>query len=67
MTTPHPIPLPSGERGKVMGFRILLIEIKHRITQLSSSPLVGEGGGEGEYTMSTPTSILPIKREDNTW
>jgi hypothetical protein len=47
MTAPHPIPLPSGERGKVMGFRILLFEIKHRITQLSSSPLVGEGGGEG--------------------
>jgi hypothetical protein len=23
------------------------------------SPLVGEGGGEGEYAMSTPTSILP--------
>ena len=23
-------------------------------------PLVGEGGGEGEYTLPTPTSILPL-------
>jgi hypothetical protein len=23
------------------------------------SPLVGEGEGEGEHTLSTPTSILP--------
>ena len=34
----------------------------------------GEGGGESEYAMSTPTSILPpayrqagIKGEDKTW
>jgi len=33
--------------------------ITQKITRLSPSPLVGEGGGEGEHTMSTPTSILP--------
>jgi hypothetical protein len=30
-----------------------------KITRLSPSPLAGEGGGEGEHTMPTPTSVLP--------
>jgi hypothetical protein len=27
--------------------------------QITPSPLVGEGGGEGEHDMATPASILP--------
>jgi len=30
-----------------------------------SSLLPGEGGGEGEHILSTPTLILPVKGEDN--
>jgi len=30
-------------------------------------PLARRGGGEGEYAMSTPTSILPHQGEDKTW
>ena len=41
------------------------MKIAQKITDVPPLPQWERVGGEGEHTISTPTSILPVKGEDN--
>jgi hypothetical protein len=53
-STPHPSPLPQGERGMVWLRRLTVLEGSYNSVP---SPLEGEGQGEGSMTLSAKNQI----------